>query len=37
VLEHHQLTPADAPGLHLVVYTAAEGTDAAPKLARQFQ
>jgi transcriptional regulator with XRE-family HTH domain len=33
LLEHHQLTPADAPGLHLVVYTAAEGTDAAGKLA----
>ena len=24
VLEHHQLTPADAPGLQLVVYTAAD-------------
>ncbi len=24
LLEHHQLTPADAPGLQLVVYTAAE-------------
>ena len=34
LLEHHQLTPADAPGLHLVVYTAAPGSDAAPKLAR---
>ncbi len=34
LLEHHQLTPADAPGLHLVVYTAAEGTDAAAKLHR---
>jgi transcriptional regulator with XRE-family HTH domain len=34
LLEHHQLTPADAPGLHLVVYTAAEGTDAADKLRR---
>ena len=33
-LEHHQLSPADAPGLHLVVYTAAEGTDAAEKLTR---
>ncbi len=34
LLEHHELTPADAPGLHLVVYTAAEGSDAAEKLAR---
>jgi transcriptional regulator with XRE-family HTH domain len=34
VLEHHQVTPADAPGLQLVVYTAAEGTDSAAKLAR---
>lgn len=34
LLEHHQLTPADAPGLQLVVYTAAEGSDAAEKLAR---
>ena len=34
LLEHHQLTPADAPGLQLVVYTAAEGSDAAAKLAR---
>jgi hypothetical protein len=34
VLEHHQLTPADAPGLQLVVYTAADGTDSAAKLAR---
>jgi transcriptional regulator with XRE-family HTH domain len=33
VLEHHQLTPADAPGLQLVVYTAADG-DSAAKLAR---
>ncbi|MGY2128930.1 helix-turn-helix transcriptional regulator [Blastococcus sp. SYSU DS0617] len=33
VLEHHQLTPADAPGLQLVVYTAAEA-DTAAKLAR---
>ena len=32
VLEHHQLTPADAPGLQLVVYTAAE-TGSAAKLA----
>lgn len=29
VLEHHQLTPADAPGLQLVVYTAAEAGSAA--------
>ncbi len=29
VLEHHQLTPADAPGLQLVVYTAAEPGSAA--------
>jgi transcriptional regulator with XRE-family HTH domain len=34
LLEHHQLTPADAPGLQLVVYTAAEGSDAATRLAR---
>jgi transcriptional regulator with XRE-family HTH domain len=34
LLEHHQLTPADAPGMHLVVYTAAEGSDAAARLAR---
>jgi hypothetical protein len=33
-LEHHQLTPADAPGLHLVVYTAVRDSDAAAKLAR---
>lgn len=33
VLEHHQLTPADAPGLQLVVYTAAEAGSAA-KLSR---
>jgi transcriptional regulator with XRE-family HTH domain len=33
VLEHHQLTPADAPGLQLVVYTAAEA-DTAARLAR---
>ena len=32
LLEHHQLTPADAPGLQLVVYTAAEGTDTAARL-----
>ncbi|MFW3169433.1 helix-turn-helix transcriptional regulator [Geodermatophilus sp. CPCC 206100] len=34
LLEHHQLTPADAPHLQLVVYTAAAGSDAAGKLAR---
>ena len=34
VLEHHQLTPADTPGLQLVVYTAAEGTDSAAGLSR---
>jgi len=34
LLEHHQLTPADAPGLHLVVYTAAGGSDTAARLAR---
>ena len=34
VLEHHQLTPADAPGLQLVVYTAADGTGTAAKLAQ---
>ncbi len=34
LLEHHQLTPSDAPGLQLVVYTAAEGGDAADRLAR---
>ena len=34
LLEHHQLTPADAPGLQLVVYTAADGTDTAERLAR---
>ena len=33
VLEHHQQTPADAPGLNLVVYTAASA-DTAAKLAR---
>jgi hypothetical protein len=33
VLEHHQLTPADAPELNLVVYTAA-GADTAAKLTR---
>ncbi|SFO88167.1 Helix-turn-helix domain-containing protein [Geodermatophilus dictyosporus] len=33
LLEHHQLTPADAPGLQLVVYTAAAGSDSARRLA----
>jgi transcriptional regulator with XRE-family HTH domain len=32
LLEHHQLTPADAPGLQLVVYTATEGSDSAGRL-----
>ncbi|MGK5112099.1 helix-turn-helix transcriptional regulator [Geodermatophilus sp. CPCC 205506] len=34
LLEHHQLTPADAPGLQLVVYTAAAGSDTAARLDR---
>ncbi|RZU32797.1 helix-turn-helix transcriptional regulator [Blastococcus saxobsidens] len=34
VLEHHQLSPADAPGVQLVVYTAVEGTGTAAKLSR---
>ncbi|WP_233495727.1 helix-turn-helix transcriptional regulator [Geodermatophilus sp. TF02-6] len=34
LLEHHQLTPADTPGLQLVVYTAAAGSDTAARLAR---
>jgi transcriptional regulator with XRE-family HTH domain len=34
LLEHHQLTPADAAGLSLVVYTAAQGSEAAAKLLR---
>lgn len=34
LLEHHQLTPADASDLQLVVYTAASGTDTAERLAR---
>ncbi len=33
VLEHHQLTPADAPGLQVVVYTPAAGSDTAARLA----
>jgi transcriptional regulator with XRE-family HTH domain len=32
LLEHHQLTPADAPGLQLVVYTAAAGSESAERL-----
>ncbi|MCA0146473.1 helix-turn-helix transcriptional regulator [Blastococcus sp. LR1] len=34
VLEHHQVTPADAPGIQLVVYTAVDGTGTAAKLSR---
>nr|WP_275586450.1 XRE family transcriptional regulator [Geodermatophilus normandii] len=34
LLEHHQLTPADAPGLQLVVYTAATGSESAERLLR---
>lgn len=34
LLEHHQLTPADAPGVQLVVYTAAPGSGTAQRLAR---
>jgi transcriptional regulator with XRE-family HTH domain len=33
-LEHHQLTPADAPDLQLIVYTPVPGTGTAHKLAR---
>ncbi len=33
LLEHHQLTPADAPGLQVVVYTAAPGSGTAARLA----
>jgi transcriptional regulator with XRE-family HTH domain len=33
LLEHHQLTPADAPGLQVVVYTAADGGGSAARLA----
>ncbi len=33
LLEHHQLTPADAPGLQVVVYTAAAGSRTADRLA----
>ncbi|MGY1667374.1 helix-turn-helix transcriptional regulator [Geodermatophilus sp. SYSU D00696] len=32
LLEHHQLTPADAPGLQVVVYTAAAGSETAGRL-----
>lgn len=32
--EHHRLTPADHPDLHLVIYTAAPGTDTAARLDR---
>ncbi len=32
LLEHHQLTPADAPGLQVVVYTAAAGSETAARL-----
>nr|WP_239521055.1 helix-turn-helix transcriptional regulator [Blastococcus saxobsidens] len=34
VLEHHQVTPADAPGVQVVVYTAVDGTGTAAKLSR---
>ncbi|WP_369139782.1 helix-turn-helix transcriptional regulator [Modestobacter versicolor] len=34
LLEHHQLTLSDSPDLHLVVYTAAHGTESAARLAR---
>ena len=33
-LEHHQLVPSDHPDLHVVIYTPAQGTDAAQRLAR---
>lgn len=33
LLEHHRLSLSDCPDLHLVVYTAAPGTDTAEKLA----
>lgn len=33
LLEHHRLTPSDNADLHVVVYTAAPGTDTASKLA----
>ncbi len=33
LLEHHQLTPADAPGLQVVVYTAGPGSRTAARLA----
>jgi transcriptional regulator with XRE-family HTH domain len=34
LLEHHQLTPADAPGVQLVVYTAAPGSQTEERLRR---
>ncbi|MGY1812053.1 helix-turn-helix transcriptional regulator [Blastococcus sp. SYSU D00820] len=34
LLEHHQLTPADAPGVQVVVYTAAPGSETAERLLR---
>ena len=34
LLEHHQLTPADAPGVQLVVYTAAPGSETEQRLRR---
>jgi transcriptional regulator with XRE-family HTH domain len=34
LLEHHQLTPADAPGVQLVVYTAAPGSETEQRLHR---
>ncbi|RBY82262.1 helix-turn-helix transcriptional regulator [Blastococcus sp. TF02A-26] len=34
LLEHHQLTPADAPGVQLVVYTAAPGSESEQRLTR---
>jgi transcriptional regulator with XRE-family HTH domain len=34
LLEHHQLTPADAPGVQLVVYTAASGSETEQRLHR---
>jgi transcriptional regulator with XRE-family HTH domain len=34
LLEHHQLTPADAPDVHIVAYLPVPGSDAAERLAR---
>ena len=34
LLEHHRLDVSDSPNLHVVVYTAAENSDTAAKLAR---